>query len=50
MPVVFVHGVNTRKGPAYDAIFTIASDMGSAISIGGAPLPAQDGNTWVTVQ
>jgi prepilin-type N-terminal cleavage/methylation domain-containing protein len=37
-------------GPAYDAIFTAANDMGSAISIGGAPLAAQDGNTWVTVQ
>ncbi len=40
----------TAGGPAFDAIFTVAGYMGSAISIGGAPAAAQDGNTWVPVQ
>jgi prepilin-type N-terminal cleavage/methylation domain-containing protein len=37
-------------GPAFDAIYTAAGDMASAISISGVPLAAQDGNTWVPVQ
>ena len=36
------------SAPAYDAAFTVASDMGSpAVRAGGA---ANDGNTWVPVQ
>jgi prepilin-type N-terminal cleavage/methylation domain-containing protein len=31
-------------GPAFDAAFTIANDMGSTIAING--LPANDGNNW----
>lgn len=40
----------TAGGPAFDAIFTVAGDMSSAISIGGVPLVAADGNVWVPVQ
>jgi prepilin-type N-terminal cleavage/methylation domain-containing protein len=40
----------TAGGPLFDAIFTVANDMSSAMSIGGLPLAATDGNTWVPVQ
>jgi len=40
----------TLTTPAFDAIYTVGGDMASAISISGAPLPANDGNTWVPVQ
>ena len=40
----------TAGGPAFDAIYTVAGDMASAISISGAPAAAVDGNTWVPVQ
>jgi prepilin-type N-terminal cleavage/methylation domain-containing protein len=36
--------------PNFDAVFTVANDMGSQLSIGGVPLAATDGNIWVPVQ
>ena len=36
--------------PAFDAIYTVAGDMASQISIGGNPAAAVDGNVWVPVQ
>jgi len=35
-------------GPAFDAAFSVAGDMGSALGINGAA--AQDGGTWTAVQ
>jgi prepilin-type N-terminal cleavage/methylation domain-containing protein len=40
----------TANTPNFDAIFTVALDMGSPLSIGGIPLAATDGNIWVPVQ
>jgi prepilin-type N-terminal cleavage/methylation domain-containing protein len=38
----------SAAGPAADAIFSVATDMGSPLGVNG--LPATDGNTWVPVQ
>jgi hypothetical protein len=40
----------TAGGPAFDAIYTVAGDMASAVSISGVPAASVDGNTWVPVQ
>ena len=40
----------TVTTPAFDAIYTVAGDMASPVSISGAPAAATDGNTWVPVQ
>jgi prepilin-type N-terminal cleavage/methylation domain-containing protein len=40
----------TAAGPAFDAIYTVAGDMASPVSISGVPAAAVDGNTWVPVQ
>jgi hypothetical protein len=34
----------------YDAAYTAANDMGSQLSISGAPAAAVDANLWVPVQ
>ncbi len=36
--------------PLFDAVHTVAGDMGSQLSIGGVPAAATDGNVWVPVQ
>ena len=36
--------------PLFDAVYTVAGDMASQISIGGNPVAATDGNVWVPVQ
>ena len=44
MPIVFVHGVNTRNGPAYDAGVKVTKgylkDCFGGTRIGGRPLAA----------
>ena len=39
----------TSNPPVGDEAYTVVNDMTSALSIGGVPAPAIDGNTWLVV-
>ncbi|MFH0945884.1 MAG: prepilin-type N-terminal cleavage/methylation domain-containing protein [Planctomycetota bacterium] len=39
----------SAAAPAADAAYSAAGDMTAPVSLGGAPAPAQDGGTWITV-